>query len=132
MSYHASQLLNDEIAKYSAHDTRYILLAFVIFALALTLSMWLGLNSSCFLPWSKRALTDSVLMAGSGWMPFIILLHFILTATSSFGVTSLLNFNTNPLCFTVVFVFLSKFNFYSVLSLYMKIIMILNHQKIII
>lgn len=108
MSYHASQLLNDEIAKYSAHDTKYVLLTFVLFALAITLSVWLGLSSSsCLVPWSARAVTDSVLLVGSGCMPLVILLQFVLTATSTFGLTSLLNFNANPLCFTVVFVFLS-------------------------
>lgn len=105
ISYHASYLLNAEIEKYSVVDTKFILLAFVIFAATLSLSMWLNLGSFKLSEFSVK----SIFTNGAGYLPIFILFQFILTITSTFGTTSLLNIATNQLNLTIIFIFLSKY-----------------------
>lgn len=105
VSYHASHLLNDEIQKYSTQDVKFVLLAMLVFLTIMSLTMWFGLNSTKF--FKRLPQPETIFVDGAGYLPIAIIVKFILTTTSTFGLTSLLNWDLNPLVFTIVFVFLS-------------------------
>jgi hypothetical protein len=50
----------------------------------------------------------SVCINGAGFLPLCLLVQFVLTIVATYGLIALLNIETNPMTFTVVFIIMSK------------------------
>jgi len=132
-SFYTSHTLQAELEKYSQNDIHAIIKSFFVFWILLFFSIWFNFscdkqanNSTC----CCKTLFDLIcfkvtwknilekinskfnrLMINSGsFMPFTILIKFILSITSSFGAISLLSVELNPFALTIIFILMSKSN----------------------
>lgn len=100
ISFYASHTFTDEIEKYSKIDLKFIILTLVVLFGLFCLSMWFYLFNFDF-KW--------LCLQSASYLPIIAIIQFILISTSTFGTCSLLNIQTNQLCFSIVLIVLSKF-----------------------
>jgi hypothetical protein len=132
-SFYTSHTLEAELEKYSQSDIHIIFKSFFVFWSLLFISIWFNLSCDkqasdstccckylfdliCFrVKWnsllqSLRSKFNRIMINSGSFMPFTILIKFVLTITSSFGAISLLNVELNPFALTVIFILMSKCN----------------------
>jgi hypothetical protein len=112
-SYYTSHTLSSELERYSKWDVDLVQIMFSAFWFTFVLSMWFGSNSfspkNQKLKWFKNFFSyETLCIYNSSYLPFLILIKFILAITSSFGFVSLINVEINPFTFAIIIIIMSK------------------------
>jgi hypothetical protein len=89
------------LTRFSCHNVRLGLLGCCASCCSSLASVCARLKSKCFKP-------KSVCINGASFLPVCLIVQFVLTIVATYGLISLLNIETNPMTFTVVFIILGK------------------------
>jgi len=120
-SFHTSHTLEDEIVKYSIYDSRFVIIALILFWLVFFVLMSFDIDSLSYKvirheinQFRQNIKANSVCyemtrfflhfwLNGSGFIVMITFIQFILTLTSTVGFLSLLQVPINQLLYTIAF-----------------------------
>jgi hypothetical protein len=89
------------LSRFSCHSVRLSLLACCAVCCSSLAGVCMRMKTKCFRP-------KSVCINGASFLPLCLILQFVLTIISTYGLISLLNIETNPMTLTVIFIILSN------------------------
>jgi hypothetical protein len=123
ISYHTSHTLQAEIEKFSQLDLKYVALMFFSFWCIFFCLMWFDLNLiKILLSTNSRSLMiflnklNWFFINSSGLLIFATVVQYLSTIVASLGLMSLFKVPINQILYTILFVLMSKFDFFLKLS----------------